>query len=418
MQPAHKENETLYGGARGLFHLSVIAAALGYFVDVYDLILFSVVRVASLKDLGLSGDALASQGLLLLNMQMAGMLLGGVLWGILGDKKGRLTILFGSILLYSTANFLNGFVTNVEQYAVLRFLAGVGLAGELGGGITLVSEMLTKHSRGYGTMLIASFGVAGGVVAAFVADFFNWRVSFMVGGGIGFALLLLRLGLHESGMFAHVQHDTHSRKGAFFALFTHKRLFFKYSKAILIGIPSWFIAGILITLSPEFAQAKGVAGVVSAGKAVMFFYIGLVVGDFVSGFLSQTFRSRRKILFAFMTMTATMIAIYLTARNESVEMFYAICLGLGFAMGYWAVFVTSAAEQFGTNIRATVATTVPNFARGATVPITLAFEATRVSLGLIWAAAVIGAVCIAVAFYAIARSEETYGKDLDYVEKL
>ena len=170
-------------------------------VDMYDLFLFSINRVSSLKSLHISGEQLLADGIMLLNLQMAGMLIGGIFWGIMGDKKGRLSVLFGSILIYSIANIGNGFVTTVTQYAVLRFIAGFGLAGELGAGITLVTEILPKERRGYGTTLVATVGIMGALLAYFVSHLFDWRTAYFIGGGLGLILMILRVRVFESGMF-------------------------------------------------------------------------------------------------------------------------------------------------------------------------------------------------------------------------
>ncbi len=398
------------------FSLPVIVAALGYFVDIYDLVLFSIVRIPSLKAMGLSGAELVDKGVFLLNMQMVGMLLGGILWGVLADRQGRLKIMFGSIFLYSAANLANGMVHSLEAYAVLRFVAGVGLAGELGAGITLVSEVLHRSVRGYGTMVVASVGVSGAILANVVAAAFDWRTAFYIGGALGLALLLLRVSVAESGMFRQMEGQTVSR-GNFFALFTDGRRFVKYLNSILIGVPTWFVVGILITFSPEFAKALGIAGVVSAGNAVMFCYLGLVFGDFASGVLSQALQSRRKVVFLFIVLTVAGIIAYFALRGAAPATFYAVCTLLGFASGYWAIFVTIAAEQFGTNLRATVATTVPNFVRGMVVPITLMFQQARRHFGLELGAVLVGGVCVLVALYALYRLEETFHKDLDYFEQ-
>jgi MFS transporter, putative metabolite:H+ symporter len=395
----------------------VIVAALGYFVDIYDLILFSIVRVASLKGLGIVDDAgLKDTGLLLLNIQMAGMLLGGILWGILGDKKGRISVLFGSIIMYSVANILNGMVQDVNQYAVLRFIAGIGLAGELGAGITLVSEVMGKESRGYGTTIVASVGILGAVAAALVADYFEWRTAYYVGGGLGLLLLFLRIGVYESGMFKNIQKESIGR-GQFQHLFTDWKRFKKYVKCILIGSPLWFVVGILMTFSDAFAKQLGVGGV-APSKSVMFCYIGLAIGDFLSGFLSQFFKTRKKIIFYFILATNILIVIYLFFNHFGSFYFYTICLLLGVSCGYWAVFVTNASEQFGTNLRATVTTSVPNFVRGSLVPLTLLFQFLNPSVGIINSAAIVAAISLVFAYISAIRLEETYGKDLDYIEMI
>jgi predicted MFS family arabinose efflux permease len=400
-----------------VLNTAVIVAALGYFVDIYDLVLFSVVRVPSLRALGIPEADLAERGLALLNWQMGGMLLGGILFGVIGDRKGRLHILFGSITLYSLATLANAFAGSLEAYAALRFLAGVGLAGELGAGVTLVSEILPARLRGYGTMLVATVGVSGAVVANLVARHFEWRAAFVVGGVLGLLLLGLRIGVRESRLFEGMKRAEGVSRGNFFALFTSWSRFRRYVHTILIGLPTWFVVGILVTLSPEFGRALGVAGTVSAGDAVMYCYLGLVAGDLASGLLSQLLRSRRRVVILFLLLTGAAVAAYLTAgRGASLGTFYGICFALGVASGYWAVFVTVGAEQFGTNLRATVATTVPNFVRGALVLITIGYLFARDRLGPVHAGAVVGAACVGIALWAAASLRETFGVDLDYFE--
>ena len=406
--------------ASGLFSAIVIVASLGYFVDIYDLVLFSIVRVKSLNGIGITEAAeVTNQGLYLLNMQMGGMLLGGILWGILGDKKGRLSVLFGSILLYSLANIANGFVQTIDQYGWLRLIAGIGLAGELGAGITLVAESLPKEKRGYGTMIVASVGVSGAMVAYWVGEAFGWRNAYFIGGGLGMALLALRAGVFESGMFEETKRTNVSR-GNFISLFSNGTRLFKYVRCLLVGVPFWFLAGILITLAPEFGKAFNLQGPVTGGLSIFWCYFGLTLGDFTSGSLSQLFKSRIRTLQLFILATAAMVTYYLFGLNgASTSTFYTACFLVGFAGGFWALFVTVSAEEFGTNIRSTVATTAPNFARGALVLITIAFKSlkTNPSLGMVGAAAVIGGVLLLLAFFSASTLPETYGKDLDYVEE-
>jgi putative MFS transporter len=404
------------GTLRQVLGLPVIVAALGYFVDIYDLVLFSIVRVPSLKAIGLSGQELIDQGVFLLNMQMAGMLLGGILWGILGDRKGRLKIMFGSICIYSLANLANGLVNSIEAYALLRFIAGIGLAGELGAGITLVSEVLHRSIRGYGTMIVATVGVSGAILANIVAKQFDWRTAFFIGGVLGLLLLLLRVRVAESGMFKGMESNQVS-KGNFLALFTSRDRFGRFLHSILIGLPSWFVVGVLITFSPEFAKVLSVQGTVSAGNAVMYCYMGLVAGDLASGVLSQLLKSRKKVILVFLLFTVAAVAAYFSARGVSAPVFYGICGLLGFGIGYWAIFVTVAAEQFGTNLRATVATSVPNFVRGMTIPITMLFQVARKPLGIETGALAVGALCLVVALFSLSRLQETFHKDLDYFEE-
>ena len=398
---------------------AVIVGALGYFVDVYDLILFSIVRTASLKDLGFSGDQLLVQGIHLLNLQMLGMLAGGIAFGILGDRLGRVVLLFSSILLYSTANLANGLVHSIEAYAVWRFIAGFGLAGELGGGITLVSEVLSKEARGYGTMIVATVGVFGAVIGGLVADLVHWRNAYFIGGGLGLLLLVLRMSVAESGMFKQLRtNPTRVVRGHFPALFTKWKCFVKYLRCILIGLPLWFVIGILVTFSPEFAKALKIQGEINAAHAIAFGYLGITFGGFASGFFSQQLRSRKKVIFAFILFTLAAMVAYFLAAGQPAATFYLIILFLGFGVGYWTVFVTVAAEQFGTNIRATVATTVPNFIRGSVVPLTLAFNFLKLRMGIISGAAIVGTICILIALWALRGLDETYGKELDYIEPI
>lgn len=403
--------------SRRIISASIIVAALGYFVDIYDLVLFSIVRIPSLAALGLTGEQIDAVGKALLQYQMGGMLIGGILWGVLGDRRGRLSVLFGSIAMYSVANILNGMVHSVEAYGWLRFFAGIGLAGELGAGITLVSEIMSKETRAYGTTIVATVGILGAVVAFLVGDFFDWRIAYYVGGGLGLALLILRIGVYESGMFSSIRASSVSR-GNFFTLFTSWDRFSKYVKCILIGMPTWFVVGILITFANQFGVAHGIKPVPQPGKAIMFCYIGIAAGDLCSGLLSQFLASRRKVMLLFLLMTAASITYFLLMGSVSLTHFYAVCGALGFSAGFWAVFVTIGSEQFGTNIRATVATTVPNFVRGAVVPIVAAFTyfSKGMELGPIAAAGIVGGATVVVALAALAFLEETHGKDLDYVE--
>lgn len=396
--------------------MAVAVAALGYFVDIYDLVLFSIVRVKSLIGLGVPEAELLDTGVLLLNMQMGGMLVGGILWGIVGDKRGRLSVLFGSIFLYSAANIANGFVEGVRTYALLRFVAGVGLAGELGAGITLVSEIMHRESRGYGTTVVASFGITGAVVAVLVGDLFDWRASYFVGGGLGLALLVLRIGVRESGMFEALKGKTSVERGNILRLLAPPRRALRYLSVILIGVPIWYAVGILVTFSPELGRAMGMTELPSAGRAIMWCYIGLAVGDLSSGLLSQLFRSRKRVVFGYLALTSLAVLGYFTIASRSLVSFYTVVAFLGFATGYWAVFVTMASEQFGTNLRATATTTAPNFVRGAVVLVTTAFQSAKPALGITGSAIAVGAFVLLIAFLALSALEETFGRDLDFLE--
>ncbi|MEO6523173.1 MAG: MFS transporter [Mucilaginibacter sp.] len=406
----------------------VIVAALGYFVDIYDLVLFSVVRIKSFHDIGVSADDMLAKGQFVINMQMFGLLLGGIFWGIIGDKYGRIKVLFGSILLYSIANFANGFAHDVNTYAIIRLIAGIGLAGELGAGITLVSESMSKENRGYGTMIVAGVGLFGAVAAATIAKNFTWQTSYFVGGGLGILLLLLRMGTFESGMFKEVEKSTVS-KGNMLMLFNNPKRFWKYLCCILIGMPLWYVVGILVTLSPEFGKALGAKEPLSAGTGIMYTYIGIAIGDIFAGLLAQVTKSRKLTMLVFLLISVVSMVLYLSAKGITSNQFVWLCLFMGISVGYWATFVTIASEQFGTNIRSTVTTTVPNFVRGALIPITLLFNVfvayfkakepsgTLQSTSLINAGYVMMVLLTLIAIFALSQLKESFGKDLDYVEE-
>lgn len=400
-----------------LVRVPVIVAALGYFVDIYDLLLFGIVRVPSLKGLGIvDSDEILRQGIFLINAQMFGLLLGGIIWGIFGDKKGRLSVLFGSILLYSIANIANGFVTNVNQYMVLRFIAGIGLAGELGAGITLVSEILPKEIRGYGTTLVATIGMFGAVLAFFVTEAFdNWRITYFIGGGLGIALLITRIGVYESGMFMMLK-DQYVQRGNILQLVTNGKRFIKYIGCILIGLPIWYVIGILVILSKEFGAALSLSDEIVPGRAVMYSYIGLAIGDLSSGVLSQVLKSRRKVILIFIVITSLLMVIYTKVPIRSTSVFYFMTGCLGFGVGYWALFVTIAAEQFGTNLRSTVTTTVPNFIRGTLPMLNFFFFQAKVSWGILTGALVVGLGTVVIALIALSAVHETFHRDLNFVE--
>lgn len=408
----------------------IIVAALGYFVDIYDLLLFGVERTASLNDIlpeqyvGISETVLkqlnAIYGKLLLNWQMAGMLIGGVFWGILGDKKGRLSVLFGSILVYSLANIANGMIHSTDAYIVLRFISGFGLAGELGAGITLVSESMSKEKRGYGTTIVATIGVFGAVVAGFMGEVItNWRYSFYLGGGMGLALLLLRIGVLESGMFSAVKSSADIKKGNIWQLFSHKKSLIKYACIIFVTVPVWYVMGTLVLFSPELSELLGLPEKsVSAGRSIMFAYAGITVGDIVSGLISQYLKSRKKALALFLCLTVAGVVLYFLFGGKSPTVFYSIIGFIGFATGYWAVFISTASELFGTNIRATATTTAPNFVRASTIFITmlLNFIISTFAVDKLLATKITGAIIISIGFVALYYLEETFGKDLNYVE--
>lgn len=404
--------------------LTVLVASLGYFVDIYDLQLFNIVSKQSIRGLGITDPALVDKyDYTLFLWQMTGMLVGGLFWGIIGDTKGRKNILFGSILIYSLANLANAFVTDMTTYSMVRFVAGLGLAGELGAAITLVSEIMHKEKRGYGTMIIVTMGALGAVAAALISkmklELFglqNWQIMYIIGGSLGLLLLALRMGTFESGMFDDVKKSNVS-KGNFFILLRQGKRFRRYLASILIGLPVWYSIGVLIKFSEKFAATNHVQGeTVNIGFAIMYAYIGLSFGDLLSGLLSQLFKSRKKIVFLYLFFTAVVTLLFLFLQNMSTSTYYMFCFLIGTATGYWALFVTMASESFGTNIRATVTTTVPNFVRGAVVPITLSYKSLEATMGNINSALIVGMVCIGLAFVSLFFIPETFGKDMQFTE--
>lgn len=400
-----------------VFTLPVVVAALGYFVDIYDLLLFSIIRVTSLKDLGLDDLQVRDAGEKIISSQMYGLLLGGILWGILGDKKGRLSVLFGSILLYSIANVANGFVHTTEQYAWIRFIAGLGLAGELGAGITLVSELTSKEKRGLATSLVAGLGLTGAVFAYFIKLNFEWRTCFFIGGGLGILLLILRISVFESGMFNDLR-KTSVQRGNFFMLFAKRERLKRYLLSILIGLPTWYIVGILVTFSKELGAAMNITEPIDAGESVMYSYVGVSIGGIATGLVSQRLRSRKKTLWIFYALTAIGILLYFNIQyNGTAQTMYWICWFLGFATGFWAIFVTIGAEQFGTNIRATAATTIPNMVRGTLPLMLLLFQWLRtLTNNYVTGAWITGVIIMAITITASFGLKETFHKDLNYIE--
>lgn len=406
----------------GIFSLPVIVAALGYFVDIYDLLLFTIVREPSLQGLGVdlhNGKAVLAASTMIINWQMIGLLLGGIIWGVMGDKKGRLSVLFGSIILYSVANFITGYVQTTEQYAYMRFITGIGLAGELGAGITLVSELLPKNKRGIGTSLVAGIGLFGAVAAYYTFQFTNqdWRLCYKIGAALGVMLLFLRVTVAESGMFRQVKQQNIAR-GNFLMFFTNKTRFRKYILAILIGLPNWFVIGVLINYSNRFATAFYGENNVVSGRAIMYGYAAIAIGDILIGLVSQFFKSRKKALYLFYFFAAVSIVFFFTGVHNDALM-YAACGALGFSTGFWAIFITMGAEQFGTNLRATAATTIPNMARGTLFLVNLMFlNLFQHSWGwsIIKSGIITGIITIIIGLLAVIFSEETFYKDLNYVE--
>lgn len=406
----------------GILSIPVIVAALGYFVDIYDLLLFTIVREPSLKGLGVDLSVkkeVIAASTMVINWQMWGLLIGGIIWGVMGDKKGRLSVLFGSIILYSVANFITGFTETVQQYASARLAAGIGLAGELGAGITLVSELLPKTKRGIGTSMVAGIGLFGAVAAYFTFKFTDdWRLCYKIGAGLGVLLLFLRITVAESGMFNEVKQRNVVR-GNLLMFFNDAKRFRKYILAILIGMPTWFVIGILVNFSNRFATEFYGDNKIESGRSIMYAYAAIAVGDILVGFVSQYFQSRKKALYLFYFFAIVSGIYFFSGAIHDDTSMYIACAMLGFSTGFWAIFVTMGAEQFGTNLRATAATTIPNFVRGSLPLINLMFVnlfQTTIGWSFVKSAMITGAIVMAITLVAAYFTEETFHKDLNYTE--
>lgn len=401
--------------SNSIFSIVVVVAALGYFVDIYDLLLFNIVRIESLQDMGLDAAQVKSKGEYIISVQMLGLLVGGIIWGIMGDKRGRLSVLFGSIILYSVANIINAYVQTPDQYALIRFIAGIGLAGELGAGITLVSELTHKDKRGLSTSFVAGIGLFGAVAAYFISQQFHWRTCYLIGGGLGFSLLLLRLSVYESSMFSQLK-QSNAPRGNILMFFNNGPRFRKYILAILIGLPTWYVIGILVAFSNNFAQNMGITESVLPKKATMYAYVAIALADVLTGFVSHWLKSRKKALFIFYVLTLVAILLYFNQQNGSAAGMYAICAALGFGTGFWAIFVTMAAEQFGTNLRASAATTIPNMVRGSLPLMLLLFNWLQQYTSYVNAGLYTGIIVMVISSTAAFYTKETFGKDLDFLE--
>ena len=401
---------------RSLLHPNVLVAALGYLVDTYDLLLFSIIRRPSLEALGYSGTQLVDHGILLLNLQMIGMLFGGLLWGMIGDKKGRLSVLFGSILLYSLANLANAWVQSIEAYAVLRFLAGFGLAGELGAAITLVSEVLPREHRGYATGLIAGAGAFGVTLAAFVGELLNWQAAYIVGGGLGLVLLVTRIRIVDSGVFAAMEKAKPDIARGNILMMLQPRRLRRLVSCVLAGSPLWLTAGILIPFAPEITQDLGATAAVKATYMTVASNAGMLLGDLVSSALSQYFESRKKVIIALILSASVCTFAFLSLRNAPPLAYYAIMFTIGWSVGFWAVLLTATAEQFGTNLRVTATTNVPNLVRTLVIPMTFGISMMQPSLGMRNAAVVVAVTVLIVASLGALSLDETFGRDLNFLE--
>lgn len=405
----------------GIFSLPIIVGALGFFVDIYDLQVFAITRIASFRELGVPEENMKSVGEGILNWQMIGLMLGGLAWGILGDKKGRTSVLFGSIFLYSIATIANGFVQDVDTYSALRFVAGLGLAGELGASITLTSEMLPKEKRGLAAALIATSGVMGTIVAYFVQDLSggNWRLCYYIGGGMGLALLFLRMKVLDSSMYNAAKMEN-VKMGSLLMIFGKRERFLRYLRGILIGLPVWYVIGILITFSNEFAKEFKIQGF-DQPKSLMLQYVALAFGDMSAGFVANWLKSRKKTLYIYYTILTVVIALFFIFKGGgSATNMYLFCMAMGFGAGISVLYITMSAEQFGTNLRATAAISIPNLVRGFLPLMSLLFVFLRGKVAFndyVTGAWVVGIIVFVISWLAVYFTKETFGKEMDFVEK-
>ena len=406
-----KQNQNI-----AILSIPVIVAALGYFVDIYDLLLFAFIRLSSLQSFGYTPEQSVDIGLNVISWQMTGLLIGGILWGIIGDKRGRMSVLFGSIVMYSLANIANGFVHDIVQYKVCRFIAGVGLAGELGAGVTLVCELIDKEKRGYATSFIAGVGLTGAILAYFISKQFDWRICYFIGGGLGLMLLVMRFSVYESGMFTHEIKEKIPH-GNFLMFFNNRDRFKRYILGIMIGLPIWYIMGILVQISDQFGKHFGIKEKIQPGRVMVFMYVAISISDFLSGILSQALKSRKKALYIYYVVMILGVVLYFFQAGGTARGMYIICIIMGIGTGFWALFVTIAAEQFGTNLRATATTTTPNMVRGSLVLVALLFEYLKSHISFIASGAVTGVIVLCLGCFALLMAKETFGKDLNFIEE-
>jgi MFS transporter, putative metabolite:H+ symporter len=402
-------------GFTGKQLLMLAVAALGYFVDVYDLLIFGAERVESLQAVGVPKEDMKDVGILILNFQMAGLILGGFLFGILADKLGRLKVLFASILLYSVANIANAFVTTVPAFAGARFFAGIGLAGELGVALSWISESLERRQRTIATMIVSAIGLFGGIAAALVGSVCHWKTSYIIGGVMGLILLVLRISVKESKIFIKNQFKD-IKRGDLIELFGSRKQLYKYLLCVFAGAPAVVFINLYITLTPEFALAFGITEPVSVSTAIMVYLMVFAVSDILCGFLSKLMQKRKGPLLIYACMQIFATAYFLLAPPDTAMGYYYRCAFLGFSIGYWGILITNSVEQFGTNIRATVATSTPNLIRGLTIPASLIFTNLIPAYGLVRSGAIVGFSLIVISIISILLLKDKFENNLNFTE--
>lgn len=396
-----------------VLNATVIVTALGYFIDLFDYYVFLVTRQKVLTDFGFSGSQLMETGLYMVNLQFAGLLVGGVIFGVLGDKIGRKQSLLGSILLYSIATLASGMTHNIDVFAALRFIAGIGIAGEVGVGVTMVSETMDKNRRGLGVTAFIGVGLLGVVAAALMSELLHWRTCYIIGGLAGLLLLVTRIWVMEPQMFTDLNKSV--KRGSFRVLFASPDGVRRYVLCILLAVPVFFGVSIIATLSPELSIALGASPPASVSTTMIIAYTMMVIGEIVIGLLSQRLKSRKKVIALFLVLMAITLGVGFHNGALDATGYYILAGVVGFFMGYWVNFIALSAEQFGTNVRSLAANTIPNFTRGTTIAINMAFLALKDD-GVVYAASIVGFTVIVIALLALWKLPETFGKDLDYTE--
>ena len=394
--------------------LTVLVVALGYFIDAYDLLIFSAVRKVSLMDLGVAETDTLNIGISLLNFQLIGLMIGGVLWGILADKFGRKTILFSSILIYSISNIANSYISSVDMYYWLRFIAGIGLAGELGVGISLITENIAKERRTVSTTVVSFFGMLGAATGGWLGSVFHWQTCFLIGGFAGFLLLLLRLNVEESHMYLGIK-DSKVKKGNILLILKNPKSLITYFFCTLAGSSSFLFIGMFIQSTPEFGKIFNIS--VTAGVALVWYYVGASISEVIAGILSKLLKERKAPIYIFYAISLLAIVIFCVHTPSSPRIYYIHCSLLGFGLGWWSMLITLSAELFGVNTRATAATSIPTFARAWNIPFTSVFKNNIPKLGILNSAFAVGVIVIALAIISATTIKETFENEANFIEE-
>lgn len=405
--------------------LLILVASLGYFVDAYDLIIASVVRSSAIVELGLAQVGTPEHtkyAQLFEYVQSAGILLGGIIFGVYSDKKGRKKALYYSIAIYSIANILNGllsasvpFVGTV--YCILRFICGFALAAELSIGIVMISETMKAKHRGYGTMIVVSFGILGAVLAAVLFEFIgiHWQTLYLIGGIAGVLLLIFRFSVKETNPFLDLENQE-SERGSWVMIFKNRRLLKILFNAILLGFPIYFFISIPIKFATDYGKELGLT--IKGTIPIIVFYIAMSVSDIIANYLCQLFENRKKVLYFYLGLcTISVFLLHFYPPTTPEQYFYLFSPLMGFASGYWALLITFTNEQIGTNIRSTYTTAVPNVVRSLFIPIQLLLTVLQPTFGTSTSVFYIGVLAVILALLGLYSLKETWGKNLKFIDE-